>query len=67
MQTLKINLFGEQWTLKKLECSAEEFEKCLKVADKMKISIQDALLNPFFYYNLQLLLYYHLIYPLQLL
>ena len=54
MQTLKINLFGEQWTLKKLECSAEEFEKCLKVADKMKISIQDALLNPFFYYNLQL-------------
>ena len=54
MQTLKINLFGESWTLKKLECSPEDLEKCLKAAVKMKISLQEALLNPFFYYNLEL-------------
>ena len=54
MQTLKINLFGESWTLKKLECSPEDMDKCLIVAAKMKISIQEALLNPFFYYNLEL-------------
>ncbi len=54
MQTLKINLHGESWTLKKFECSEEDLSECLKVAAKMKISLKEALLNPFFYYNLRL-------------
>ena len=54
MQTLKINLHGESWTLKKFECNADEYEKCLQVAAKMKLSLEKALLNPFFYYYLQL-------------
>lgn len=54
MQTLKINLHGESWTLKKFECTADEYKKCLQVAAKMKISLREALLNPFFYYNLEL-------------
>ena len=54
MQTLKINLHGESWTLKKFECSEEDLVECLKVADKMKLSLKEALLNPFFYYNLRL-------------
>ena len=54
MQTLKINLHGESWTLKKFECSNEDLVKCLKVATKMKLTLKEALLNPFFYYNLQL-------------
>ncbi len=54
MQTLKINLHGESWTLKKFECSEEDLVKCFKVATKMKLTLKEALLNPFFYYNLQL-------------
>lgn len=54
MQTLKINLHEESWTLKKFECSEEDLGECLKVAAKMKLSLKDALLNPFFYYNLRL-------------
>jgi hypothetical protein len=54
MQKLKINFHGESWTLKKFECTADEYEKCLHVAAKMKLSLKEALLNPFFYYNLQL-------------
>ncbi|MGO4819460.1 hypothetical protein [Flavobacterium sp. W22_SRS_FP1] len=54
MQTLKINLHGESWTLKKFECSEEDLVECLKVAAKMKLPLKEALLNPFFYYNLRL-------------
>ena len=54
MQTLKINLHGESWTLKKFECSEEDLVECMKVAAKMKLSLKEALLNPFFYYNLRL-------------
>jgi hypothetical protein len=53
MQTLKINLHGESWTLKKFECSEEDLCECRKVADKMKLSLSQALLDPFFYYNLK--------------
>jgi hypothetical protein len=53
MQTLKINLHGESWTLKKFECCEEDFNACLKVADKMKLPLAKALLDPFFYYNLK--------------
>lgn len=54
MQTLKINLHGESWTLKKFECSAEDLNACLKVADKMKLPLIKALLDPFFYYYLKI-------------
>ena len=54
MQTLKINLHGESWTLKKFECSDEDWNACLKVAAKMKLPLAKALLDPFFYYYLKL-------------
>jgi hypothetical protein len=53
MQTLKINLHGESWTLKKFECSEEDYCECLKVAAKMKLPLMKALLDPFFYYYLK--------------
>lgn len=54
MQTLKINLHGESWTLIKFECSDIDLDECMKVAAKMKLSLKEAILNPFFYYNLRL-------------
>lgn len=54
MQTLKINLHGESWTLKKFECSDEDLKECLKVAAKMKRPLAQALLDPFFYYYLKI-------------
>ena len=53
MQTLKINLHGESYTLKKFECSEEDYSECLKVASKMKLPLVKALLDPFFYYYLK--------------
>ena len=53
MQTLKINLHGESWTLKKFECSEEDLNDCMKVAAKMKLPLVKALLDPFFYYYLK--------------
>ena len=53
MQTLKINLHGESWTLKKFDYSEEDLCECMKVADKMKRPLVQALLDPFFYYNLK--------------
>ena len=54
MQTLKINLHGESWTLKKFECSEKDLTECLKVAAKMKRPLAKALLDPFFYYYLKI-------------
>ena len=54
MHQLKINLHGESWTLKKFECSEEDFSECLKVAAKMERSLTQALLDPFFYYYLKI-------------
>ena len=54
MQTLKINLHGESWTLNKFECSVEDYSECLKIATKMKLPLVKALLDPFFYYNLKI-------------
>ncbi len=54
MQTLKINLHGESWSLKKFECSEVDFTECLKVAAKMKLPLVKALLDPFFYYYLKI-------------
>lgn len=53
MPTLKINLHGESWMLKKFECSKEDFALCTRVAEKMKLTLTEALLNPFFYYQLK--------------
>ena len=54
MHNLKINFHGESWTLKKFECTADEYEKCIEVASKMNLTLKAALLNPFFYYNLKI-------------
>jgi len=54
MRTLKINLHGESFSLRRFECTEQEYEKCLQVAAKMKLTLEMALLNPFFYYYLQL-------------
>ena len=54
MQTLKINLHGESWTLKKFECSEEDLNACMKLAVKMKLPLIKAILDPFFYFNLKL-------------
>jgi hypothetical protein len=51
---LKINLYGESWTLKKFECSPSDFSLCQEIANKMKLNLTEALLSPFFYYNLKL-------------
>lgn len=54
MQTLKINFHGESWMLKKFECNDENLKECLKVADKMKLPLFKALVDPFFYYYLKI-------------
>jgi hypothetical protein len=54
MQNLKINLHGESWTLKKFECSEEHLCDCMKVAARMKLPLMKALLDPFFYYYLNI-------------
>jgi hypothetical protein len=54
MQNLKINLHGESLTLKKFQCSEDDLTECIKVAARMKVSLAEALLDPFFYYNLKI-------------
>jgi hypothetical protein len=54
MHKLKINFHGESWTLKKFECSDDHLKECLKVAARMKLSLEKALLDPFFYYYLKI-------------
>jgi hypothetical protein len=54
MHKLKINFHGESWTLKKFECSKYELDACLATADKMKLPLEKALLDPFFYYYLKI-------------
>lgn len=54
MPKLKINFHGESWTLKKFECNDFDLKECLKVAARMKLSLEKALLDPFFYYYLKI-------------
>jgi hypothetical protein len=54
MHKLKINFHGESWTLKKFECNDNDLKECIKVADRMKLPLEKALLDPFFYYYLKL-------------
>jgi hypothetical protein len=53
MPILKINLHGESWMLKKFDCPKDDLIECYKVANKMNLSLTEALLDPFFYYNLK--------------
>lgn len=56
MQTLKINLFGEQWTLKKVILNTIEKEYFDNIASRLKLPLHKALLDPFFYHHLKLAL-----------
>jgi hypothetical protein len=54
MQNLKINLFGEQWTLHKVFLNTIEKEYFDNIASRLKLPLYKALLDPFFYYYLRL-------------
>lgn len=54
MQKLKINLFGELWTLKKVVLNAMEQEYYELIATRIKQPLHLAILDPFFYYHLKL-------------
>ena len=54
MHKLKINFHGESWTLKKFECNDNDLKECMKVAARMKLPLEKALLDPFFYYYLKI-------------
>ncbi len=51
---IKINLFGELWTLKKVELNPIEQEYFSQMALSLKQPLHRALLDPFFYYHLRL-------------
>ncbi|MBC7493568.1 MAG: hypothetical protein H7221_01075 [Flavobacterium sp.] len=54
MQKLKINVFGELWTLKKVVLNPMEKEYYLLIAARIKQPLYLAVLDPFFYYHLKL-------------
>ena len=56
MQSLKINLFGEQWTLNKVILNPIEQEYFDNIASRLKLPLYKALLDPFFYHHLKLAL-----------
>lgn len=54
MQKIKINLFGELWTLKKVVLNQMEQEYYEIIASRMKQPLHLAVLDPFFCYHLKL-------------
>jgi len=54
MQTLKLNLFGELFTLKRVILNSIEQEYYELIAARMKQPLHQAVLDPFFYYHLKL-------------
>lgn len=54
LQKLKINLFGELWTLKKVLLNPIEQEYFENIASRLKLPLHQALLDPFFYHHLRL-------------
>ena len=56
MQKLKINLFGELWTLKKVVLNPMEQEYFEQIASRLNLPLYQALLDPFFYFHLKLTL-----------
>lgn len=53
MQKLKINLFGEFWSLRKVLLLPEQKEKYQNVSNKLKLPLHQSLIDPFFYHCLQ--------------
>ncbi|WP_353083273.1 hypothetical protein [Flavobacterium sp.] len=51
---LKINVFGELWTLKKVALSPIELDYYGSIAAGMNLSLHNALIDPFFYPKLKL-------------
>lgn len=51
---LKINLFGELWTLKEVVLNSIEKEYYSNIATRLKLTLHEALLDPFFYHHLKL-------------
>lgn len=54
LQKLKINVFGELWTLKKIALSLNELEYYSSIASGMNLPLHKALIDPFFYPKLKL-------------
>ena len=54
MQKLKINLFGELWTLKKVVLNPMKQEYFEQIASRLNLPLYQALLDPFFYFHLKL-------------
>jgi hypothetical protein len=54
LKKLKINLFGELWTLKKVLLNPIEKEYFENIASRLKLPLHQALLDPFFYHHLRL-------------
>ncbi len=54
LNKLKINLFGELWTLKKVVLNSIEREYFENIASRLKLSLHQALIDPFFYHHLRL-------------
>ncbi len=49
---LKINLFGEAWSLKRLFLENEKETHWLKIAEKLRKPLHEAIIDPFFYHFL---------------
>jgi hypothetical protein len=54
MQKLKLNIFGQLWTLKKVALTPIELEYYGSIASRMNQPLHEALLDPFFYPKLRL-------------
>lgn len=54
LKTIKINFFGELWTLKKIVLNPIEKEYFENIASRLKLPLHEALLDPFFYHHLKL-------------
>ena len=54
MQTLKLNLFGELFTLKRVVLNPMEQEYYEIIANRISQPLHQAVLDPFFYYHLKL-------------
>ena len=49
---LKINIFGELWTLKKVDITNEDYQLYKSICSKIGKPIQEAIIDPFFYHKL---------------
>lgn len=54
MQTLKLNLFGELFSLKRVNLNPMEQEYFEQIASRLNLPLHQALLDPFFYFHLKL-------------